>query len=46
MKKIRPIESIPGMGERKVKANDGEGEFNHDICKNIYKCHNVSPVEQ
>jgi hypothetical protein len=27
---MRPVETIPGMGGR-IKENDGEGEFNHDI---------------
>jgi hypothetical protein len=29
--KMRPIETIPGMGERGIKENDGGGEFNNDI---------------
>jgi hypothetical protein len=28
---MRPVETIPGMGVRKKKENDGEGEFNCDI---------------
>jgi hypothetical protein len=29
--KMRPVDTIPGMGERGIKENDGGGEFNHDI---------------
>jgi hypothetical protein len=30
MKKMRPVETIPGMGEGGKKENDGEDEFNYD----------------
>jgi uncharacterized protein with ACT and thioredoxin-like domain len=26
-----PVETIPGMGEERIKENDGGGEFNYDI---------------
>jgi hypothetical protein len=29
--KMRPVETIPGMGEGKIKENDGGGEFSYDI---------------
>jgi hypothetical protein len=29
--KMRPVEAIPGMGERGTKKHDGGGEFNYDI---------------
>jgi hypothetical protein len=29
--KIRCVETIPGMGEGKIKENDGRGEFNYEI---------------
>jgi hypothetical protein len=29
--KMRPAETIPGMGERGTKENDGGREFNYDI---------------
>jgi hypothetical protein len=29
--KMRPVETIPGIGEREIKENDREGEFNYDI---------------
>jgi hypothetical protein len=29
--KMRPVETIPGMGGRRIKENDGGGEFNYDI---------------
>jgi hypothetical protein len=28
---MRPTETIPGMGGRRIKENDGGGEFNYDI---------------
>jgi hypothetical protein len=30
-RKVRPVETIPGMGERRIKENDGGGEFKYDI---------------
>jgi hypothetical protein len=29
--KMRPVETIPGMGGEGIKKNDGGGEFNYDI---------------
>jgi hypothetical protein len=29
--KIRHVETVPGMGERRIKENDGGGEFKYDI---------------
>jgi hypothetical protein len=29
--KMRPVETIPGMGGGRIKENDGGGEFNYDI---------------
>jgi hypothetical protein len=29
--KMRPVETISGMGGRSKKETDGGGEFNHDI---------------
>jgi hypothetical protein len=29
--KVRPIETIPGMGVRGMKENDGGGKLNNDI---------------
>jgi hypothetical protein len=28
---MRPVETVPGMGEGEIKENDGGGEFNYDI---------------
>jgi hypothetical protein len=28
---MRSVETIPGMGEDRIKENDGWGEFNYDI---------------
>jgi hypothetical protein len=29
---MRPVETIPGMGEGGIKENDGGGEFKYDIA--------------
>jgi hypothetical protein len=29
--KIKPVETISGMGERGQQENDGGGKFNYDI---------------
>jgi hypothetical protein len=29
--KMRLVETIPGMGEGRIKENDGGGEFNYNI---------------
>jgi hypothetical protein len=29
--KILPVETIPGMGKRRIKENCGQGEFNYDV---------------
>jgi hypothetical protein len=29
--KMRPVETIPGMGRGSIKENDGGGEFKYDI---------------
>jgi hypothetical protein len=29
--KMRPVETLPGMGGGRIKENDGGGEFNCDI---------------
>jgi hypothetical protein len=42
-RKMRPAETIPGMGKGGVKDNDEGGEFNYDIVKNFCQCHNVPP---
>jgi hypothetical protein len=42
--KMRPVETIPGMGEGEIKENDGGCEFNYDIVdilKNFCKYQNV-----
>jgi hypothetical protein len=28
--KTRPVETIPGMGKKWIKENDGGGEFSYD----------------
>jgi hypothetical protein len=46
MKKMRPAETIPGMGEGRVKENDGRGTSTTIYFKNFCKCQNASPVQQ
>jgi hypothetical protein len=29
--KMRPVEATPGMGEGRIKENDGGGEFKCDV---------------
>jgi hypothetical protein len=29
-RKMRPVETIPGLGAGRIKENDGGGEFNYD----------------
>jgi hypothetical protein len=29
--KMRPVETVPGMGRRGIRENDGGGKFNYDI---------------
>jgi hypothetical protein len=35
--KVRPVETLPGMGAEGIKEKDGGGEFNYDIFKNFCK---------
>jgi hypothetical protein len=42
--KLRPIEIILGIWGG--KENDRVSEFNYDILKNFYKCHNVPSAQQ
>jgi hypothetical protein len=28
---LKPVETVPGMGEKEMKENDGGGEFNYNI---------------
>jgi hypothetical protein len=47
--KMKPVETIPGMGVGGIKENNGGDEFNYDIFdilfKNFCKCHNVPPAQ-
>jgi hypothetical protein len=45
-RKMRPAETIPGMGDRGIKENGGGVNSNmiYSIyCENFCKCHNVPP---
>jgi hypothetical protein len=47
--KMRPVETIPGVGEGEIKEDEGGGEFKYDmfnIFKNFCKCHNEPPAQQ
>jgi hypothetical protein len=41
--KMRSAETIPGMGRRGIKENDGGVTSTMIYCKNFCKCHNVPP---
>jgi hypothetical protein len=46
--KIRPVETIPGMGGVGIKENGGGGEgvnSSRIYCKNFCKCYNVPLVQ-
>jgi hypothetical protein len=45
MEKMKPVETIPGMGREGMKENDGWGEFNSDIFY-IRTCINVTMYPQ
>jgi hypothetical protein len=44
--KMRPVETILGMGEGVIKKNDGGVSSTMIYCKKFCKCHNVLPVRQ
>jgi hypothetical protein len=44
--KMRPVETIPGMGRGGIKANDGEVNSTMIYCKNFCKSHSVPPIQQ
>jgi hypothetical protein len=44
-RKIRPVETIPGMGGGGIKENDGGMNSTMIYFKNFYKYHNVLPVQ-
>jgi hypothetical protein len=35
--KMRPVESIPGMGAERIKENNGGGEFNYGVLDILCK---------
>jgi hypothetical protein len=43
-RKMRPVETVPGMGER-GRENDEGGELTMIYCKDFCKCHNVFPAQ-
>jgi hypothetical protein len=44
--KMGPAETIPRIGRRGIKENDGGGSSIMIYCKNSYKCHKVLPSQQ
>jgi hypothetical protein len=42
--KMRPVETIPGMGEGPRMTEAGNSTV--ICCKNFCKCHNVSLIQQ
>jgi hypothetical protein len=32
---MRPVETVPGMGEEGIRENDGGDEFNYDILNEL-----------
>jgi hypothetical protein len=45
-RKMRPVETIPGMRRGAIKKNDGEVNLTKIYCKHFCKSHNVPPVQQ
>jgi hypothetical protein len=43
--KMRPAETIPGMGGERMKENDGGVNLIKINCKHFRKYHSVSPVQ-
>jgi hypothetical protein len=46
IRKMRPVETIPGMGRERIKENDERVNSTMIYCKNFCKCHNAPPVQQ
>jgi hypothetical protein len=44
--KMRPVETIPGMGGRGIKDDDGGVNLTKIYCKHFCTCHNVPPAPQ
>jgi hypothetical protein len=44
-RKARPVETVPRIGEGRIKENGGRGEFKTH-GKHFCKCHSVPPVQQ
>jgi hypothetical protein len=43
--KMRPVETIPGMGVGGIKENDGGATSTMVYCKKFCKCYSVIPVQ-
>jgi hypothetical protein len=44
--KMRPFETIPGMGVRRIKRMMEGVNPTVIYCKKFCKCHNILPVQQ
>jgi hypothetical protein len=44
--KMRPGETIPGMGGRRIKKNYGGMNSTMVYYKNFCKCHNIPPQQK
>jgi hypothetical protein len=44
--KLRPVETIPGMGEGVLRRMIEGVNSTIIYCKNVCKCHNVPPVQK
>jgi hypothetical protein len=45
-RKVRPVQTIPGIGGGGIKKKDGGVNSTVIYCKYFGKCHNVIPTEQ
>jgi hypothetical protein len=45
-RKMRLVETVPGMGGAKINENDVGVNSTMIYCKNFCKCHDVPPVQQ
>jgi hypothetical protein len=43
--KVRPVETAPGMRGRRIREKMEGVNLTMIHCKNLDKCHNVSPVQ-
>jgi hypothetical protein len=44
--KMRPVETIPGVGGGRIKENGGGVNSTMMCCEHFCKCHSASPAQQ